>query len=105
MPPKVSRRGEKRSVKKKTLGTASFGEVSASLLAEYARSGAVSEVAIVQDDGGGYRIEVLLTWREGRSVLTAARGGARRFRSLDTAVRFLRSSDAGTTSIKVELKD
>lgn len=105
MPQKVARRGKRRLATKKNLGTASFGELSASLLAEYSRSRAVTEVVIVENDGGNYRLEVLLTWREGRSVLTAARGGARRFRSLDTIVGFLRSSGVGTTSIRVELKN
>ena len=57
----------------------SHTQLSTSLLAEYAESGAVSEVVIVENEDQSYRLEVLLTWREGRSVLTAARGGARRF--------------------------
>ncbi len=57
----------------------SHAQLPTSLLADYAESGAVSEVVIVENEDQSYRLEVLLTWREGRSVLTAARGGVRRF--------------------------
>ena len=74
------------------------------LLAEYLASGAVIELVAVEHERGSYRIESTLSWRSGRSVLTAARGGERTFRSLDTLATFLRTIGAGTTVVRLELQ-
>jgi hypothetical protein len=73
-------------------------------LLEYLSSGAVSEVVVCEVTNGTYRIEALLTWKPSRSVLLAAAGTQRTFRSIDTIVRFLRSMGIGKTLIRLELK-
>ncbi len=50
-----------------------------------------------------YRLEALIAWRAGRSTLMGARG-TRQFRSLDTLVRHLRTSGAGRTVTRLELR-
>lgn len=77
--------------------------VSHAALLEYLASGAVSELVITSAGPGGYRLEAALSWRSGRSMLVAARGGVRTFRSLDTLAGFLRSAAIGTTIVRLEL--
>lgn len=92
-------------------GTNMVGDASHEIVeadfAEFVGSGAVNEVFIVevqdQEQRKSYRLEVLLTWRPGRSVLVVARGGERRWRKLDTLVRFLRSCGVRQTLLKMEL--
>jgi hypothetical protein len=72
-------------------------------LADYLREAAVSELVIVEEQPGLYRLEALLVWRPGRSVLTAARGSVRGFRSLDTLRRFFATLEVGRTPIRIEL--
>lgn len=74
-----------------------------SALADFLRSAAVSELVIVEAQQGVYRLEALLTWRTGRSVLVAARGGVRTWRSLDTLRRFFAAVEVGRTPIRLEL--
>lgn len=77
--------------------------ISESSLVEYLKSAAVSELVVVEQEPGVYRLEALLTWRTGRSVLVAARGGIRIWRSLDTLRRFFAAIEVGRTSIRMEL--
>jgi hypothetical protein len=72
-------------------------------LLEYLASGAVVELVIAQSEPRAYRIEASLSWRSGRSVLVAARGGVRTFRSLDTLATFLRTIGIGNTIVRLEL--
>lgn len=74
-----------------------------SALADYLKSAAVSELVIVEEAPGIYRLEALLTWRTGRSILVAARGGNRTWRSLDTVRRFFAAVEVGRTPIRMEL--
>jgi len=73
-------------------------------LVEYLASGAVTELVVVEFTAGTYRLEASLSWRPGRSVLVAARGGERVFRSLDTVATFLRTIGIGATVLRLELK-
>ena len=73
-------------------------------LVEYLASGAVTELVAVEFDRGTYRLEASLSWRAGKSVLVAARGGERVFRSLDTLATFLRTVGIGATVVRLELK-
>ncbi len=73
-------------------------------LVEYLASGAVTELVAVEFSAGTYRLEASLSWRPGRSVLVAARGGERVFRSLDTVATFLRTIGIGATVLRLELK-
>lgn len=75
-----------------------------SALLEYLAHGAVSELVVSEVAEGTYRIEALLTWKPTRSVLMAARGKQRTFRSVDTVVRFFRQIGVGKTLIRMELK-
>lgn len=79
-------------------------EMSMAALVEYAASNAITELFIVQQGRGAYRLEVELSWRPGRTVLTAARGGQRLFRSVDTMLRFLKSCGVTKTSFRLEIK-
>ena len=92
----------------KGAGTKGKGEgtdrVEMAALAEYLAHGAVSELVVVEVHKGTYRLEALLTWKPRRSVLTAARGGERIFRSVDTVVTFFKHIGVGRTSIRMELK-
>jgi hypothetical protein len=72
-------------------------------LLDYLKNGAVSELVVVEGSKGTYQLEALLTWKSGRSVLIAARGGYRTFRSVDTVVRFLKQVGVGKTLIRMEL--
>jgi hypothetical protein len=72
-------------------------------LLEYFNDRVVTELRIVEVAAGSFRIEVLLTWKSAVSVLITARGGERRFRSVDTVVRFLRSIGVGPTVIRLVL--
>jgi hypothetical protein len=72
-------------------------------LVEYLASGAVTELVAVEFDRGTYRIEASLSWRAGKSVLIAARGSDREFRSLDTLATFLRTVGIGATVVRLEL--
>lgn len=78
--------------------------ISQASLIEYLVAQAVSELIIVEFEEGSYRLEVSLTWKSGKSLLMAARGSERIFRSLDTAVRFLKSVGIGATVVRLELK-
>jgi hypothetical protein len=73
------------------------------LLVDYLKQGAVSELVVVEETPGVYRLEALLTWRTERSVLFAARGDVRRWHRLDTLARFFRSVGVGRTAIRLEL--
>jgi hypothetical protein len=72
-------------------------------LLEYFNDRVVTELRIVEVAAGSFRIEVLLTWKSAVSVLITARGGERRFRSVDTVVRFLQSIGVGPTVIRLVL--
>lgn len=72
-------------------------------LLEYLANAAVNELVIVEFDRGSYRIEVSLSWKDGKSALMAARGEPRVFRSLDTLIRFLKSANVGRTVVRLEL--
>lgn len=78
--------------------------ITQAFLIEYLASQAVTELVIVELEARGYRLEASLSWRSGRSVLVAARGAERTFRSLDTAARFLRTLGIGSTLVRLELK-
>jgi hypothetical protein len=78
----------------------SFAEAA---LTGYLKDNAVSELIIVEHEPGAYRLEALLAWRTGRSVLVAARGATRLWRSLDTLRRFFAAIGVGKTSIRMEL--
>jgi hypothetical protein len=73
-------------------------------LIEYVASRAVTELVVVEFKRGSYRLEVSLSWREGKSVLVAARGAERTFRSLDTLAKFLLSIGVSATVVRLELK-
>lgn len=73
-------------------------------LLEYLANGAVTELVAAEFKRGTYRLEVSLSWKSGKSVLMAARGAARTFRSLDTLANFLRSVGIGSTVVRWELK-
>jgi hypothetical protein len=77
-----------------------FGEAS---LIDFLESNAVSEFVIVEREPGVYRLEVLVTWRTGRSVVAPARGGVRVWRSLDSVRRFLAALKSGTVPVRLEL--
>jgi hypothetical protein len=97
----------KRQVPALTYGDAIAKEVKGfgvTGLLEYLKDRAVSELKIVEVSSGTYRLEALLTWKAGRSVLMSARGGHRNFRSVDTLVRFLKQMGVGKTVIRMELR-
>lgn len=73
-------------------------------LIEYLANQAVTELVLVEFDAGTYRLEVSLSWKSGKSVLVAARGAERVFRSLDTASKFLKTMGIGATVVRLELK-
>jgi hypothetical protein len=73
-------------------------------LADYLANRAVSELSIVEVTKGTYQLEGMLSWKPTRCVLVVARGGVRRFRSVDTLVRFCKEIGVGKTSIRLELK-
>ena len=73
-------------------------------LSGYLGAGAVTEMLIQCCGDDTYRLEASLSWRSGRGVLIAARGGPRVFHSLDTVAKFLRSIGSGSTLIRLELK-
>jgi hypothetical protein len=78
--------------------------ISHASLVEYLGSGAVTELVATEIDRGTYRLHASLSWRGGKNVLVAARGGARTFRSLDTLATFLRTIGIGATVVRLELK-
>lgn len=65
---------------------------------------AATEVEIVEFAKATYRLEISLSWKAGKSVLTAARGEPRDFRSLDTVVSYLLGAGVGATAVKLTLK-
>lgn len=73
-------------------------------LVEYLANQAVTELVVVEFERGTYRLEVALSWKSGKSVLVAARGADRTFRSLDTLARFLLTLGIGATVVRLELK-
>jgi hypothetical protein len=73
-------------------------------LVDYLANGAVTELVLAETEPGTWRLEALLSWKPGRSVLTAARGGERLFRSLDTLASFLRTVGIGATIVRLELR-
>ena len=73
-------------------------------LVEYLANHAVTELVLVEFEPGTWRLEVSLSWRSSKSVLVAARGATRTFRSLDTAATFLRTIGIGSTLTRLELK-
>lgn len=73
-------------------------------LVEYLASGAVTELVAAETQPGVYRLEATLSWRGGKNVLVAARGGPRLFRSLDTLATFLHTIGIGPTVVRLELK-
>jgi hypothetical protein len=102
-----------RSGKKTTAGTAVVKRVPApprphtvthAALVEHLASGAVAELVAVEFERGHYRLEASLSWRSGKSVLVAARGGERVFRSLDTLATFLTTIGTGPTLVRLQLK-
>jgi len=98
---------EKKSVRKRAAAKAVRQEpegFGVTALLGYFQSGAVSELIVREVREGTYRLEALLTWKPGRTVLKSARGGPRTFRSLDTLVRFLKSLGVGQTVIRMELR-
>lgn len=78
--------------------------ISQASLVEYLANQAVTELVIVEFGTRTYRVEVALSWKSGKSVLVAARGDQRSFRSLDTATKFLRTIGVGATVVRLELK-
>lgn len=78
--------------------------ISQASLIEYLANQAVTEVVVVEFSTRTYRVEVALSWKSGKSVLVAARGDQRSFRSLDTATKFLRTMGVGATPVRLELK-
>jgi hypothetical protein len=78
--------------------------ISHAALVEGFANHAVKAVEIVEFAQGTYRLEVSLSWKAGKSVLTAARGEKRDFRSLDTVVSYLLSAGVGATAVKLTLK-
>jgi hypothetical protein len=74
-----------------------------SALLEYLAHGAVSELLVSEVAAGTYRVEALLTWKPTRSVLMAARGTQRTFRSVDTVLRLFWQIGVGKTLIRMEL--
>lgn len=77
--------------------------VTQAALVDYLANAAVTELVAVELSPGHWRLEALLSWKPGRSVLMAARGGERIFRSLDTLATFLRTAGAGATIVRLEL--
>jgi hypothetical protein len=73
-------------------------------LIEYLANQAVTELVVAEFDRGIYRLEAWLSWRAGKSVLVAARGAERTFRSLDTLAKFLLTIGIGATVVRLELK-
>lgn len=73
-------------------------------LIDYLGNQAVTELVVVEFDRGTYRLEVSLSWKQGKSVLVAARGTERTFRSLDTLAKFLLTIGIGATVVRLELK-
>lgn len=78
--------------------------ISQSALIEYLANQAVTELVVVEFERGTYRLEVSLSWKSGKSVLVAARGAERTFRSLDTLAKFLLTMGIGATVVRLELK-
>jgi len=74
-------------------------------LIEHLGSAAVTELVVVETAPNTYRLEASLSWRGGRSVLIAARGAERSFRSLDTVATFLRTAGTGSTIVRLQLRD
>lgn len=83
---------------------AALQPISHAALMEGFANHAVTEVEIVECAKATYRVEVTLSWKAGKSVLTAARGEPRDFRSLDTVVSYLLSAGVGATAVKLTLK-
>lgn len=78
--------------------------ITQALLVEYLGNAAVTELVVVETEPATYRLEASLSWKSGRSVLVAARGGERSFRSLDTLATFLRTLGVGNTQVRLQLR-